>query len=134
MKKIALSLAALSLAAASVFASGFEKKGFLTTKACADQGIFKDCSLDSFVCGTEGCFAKTEPGVTKKVQLVLFVHDDGKYYNVDASKFHMSELDEGVSKNEVTIAGEYNKRRNTIVVQEFKAPPPPKKSFFKGCL
>ena len=134
MKKIALAILALSLTVVSVSAKGFEKKGFLTTKDCAKKGAFADCSLDSTACGTEGCSENTDVMVFKKDTLVLFVHDDGKYYNVDASKFHRSELDEGMSRNEVTIAGEYNKRSNTIIVREFKAPPPPKKSFFKGCL
>ena len=134
MKKI---LIALSLLLVAANANGFEKKGFLTTKDCAQKGAFADCSLDSFVCGKEGCSTsdkKMEPAKITKTDFVLFVHDDGKYYNVDVSKFHMSEMDEGVSRNEVTIIGEYDKRSNTIVVQEFKAPPPPKKSFFKGCL
>ena len=134
MKKIALAILALSLAAAGVSAKGFEKKGFLTTKGCAEKGAFADCSLDSFSCGYEGCSENTPVAVEKNVKFVLFVHDEGKYYNVDASKFHMSELDEGISKNEVTISGEYNKNTNSIIVKEFKAPPPPKKSFFKGCL
>ena len=130
MKKILIALSLLFLAAEAK-----EIKGFLTTKDCAEKGAFADCSLDSFVCGTEGCSLKTEAGkIGKKLNFVLFVHDDGKYYNVDASKFHMSELDEGISRNEVTIIGEFDKRSNTIVVEEFKAPPPPKKSFFKGCL
>lgn len=132
MKKIILSIAALAVVATTALAE--TKKGFLTTKACAEKGHFTDCSLDAYVCGSEGCFDKTEPGVTRKVEFVLFVHNDGTFYNVDTSKFHMSHLDEGVSKNEVTITGEYNKRTKTIVVTEFKAPPPPKKSFFKGCL
>ena len=134
MKKIALAILALSLTVVSVSAKGFEKKGFLTTKDCAEKGAFADCSLDSTACGTEGCSENTPVMVFKKDTLVLFVHDDGKYYNVDASKFHRSELDEGMSRNEVTIVGEFNKRSNTIIVKEFKAPPPPKKSFFKGCL
>ena len=130
MKKILIALSLLFLAAEAK-----EITGFLTTKGCAEKGAFADCSLDSFVCGKEGCALKTEPGkIGKKLKLVLFVHDHGKYYNVDASKFHMSEMDEGVSRNEVTIIGEYDNRSNTIVVEEFKAPPPPKKSFFKGCL
>jgi len=135
MKKIALAILALSLAVASASAKGFEKKGFLTTKDCAEKGAFKDCSLDAFNCGKEGCSLNAKVvGGEGKDRLVLFVHDDGKYYNVDARKFPRSELDEGVSRNEVTIIGELNRRSNTIVVHEFKAPPPPKKSFFKGCL
>ena len=136
MKKILFALFALTLTMASASVKGFEKKGFLTTKDCALKGTFKDCSLDAFNCGSEGCSLNNHVivGSEGKDTLVLFVHDDGKFYNVDASSFHRSELDEGVSRNEVTISGEYNKRSNTIVVHEFKAPPPPKKSFFKGCL
>ena len=133
MKKL-IGILALLVVALVANASEFKKTGFLTTKSCADKGVFTDCSLDSYSCGYEGCFKTNEPGVNKKVDLVLFVHDDGKYYNVDAQSFSRAELDEGVSKNEVTIIGEYDKHKNMIVVQEFKAPPPPKKSFFKGCL
>ncbi|KIM11140.1 MAG: hypothetical protein KU37_05680 [Sulfuricurvum sp. PC08-66] len=133
MKKFLGIIAALALTV-SASASEFEKKGFLTTKACAEKGIFADCSLDAFVCGTEGCFRKAEPGVITKEELVLFVHSEGKIYNLDASKFSRAHLDEGVSRNEVTIIGEFDKSTNTIVVTEFSPPPPPAKSFFKGCL
>lgn len=133
MKKLTALLAVLALALMAN-ASEFSKTGFLTTKGCAEKGIFTDCSLDAYSCGTEGCFKTTEAGVVTGAELVLFVHNDGKYYNVDSSTIHRSELDEGVSRNEVTIIGEYDKRKNTIVIHEFKAPPPPKKSFFKGCL
>jgi len=34
--------------------------------------------------------------------------------------------------NEVTIMGEL--KGDTIIASGFKAPPPPQKSFFKGCL
>jgi len=135
MKKILFTILALTLTLTTVSAKGFEKKGFLTTKDCAMKGAFKDCSLDAFNCGKEGCSLNAKViGGEGKDRLVLFVHDDGKYYNVDARKFPRSELDEGVSRNEVTIVGEFNRRSNTIIVHEFKAPPPPKKSFFKGCL
>ena len=133
MKKLTALLAVLALSVAAN-ASEFEKNGFLTTKACAEKGIFVDCSLDAYSCGTEGCFETNEPGVNKPDSLVLFVHDDGKYYNIDAKSFSRAELDEGISKNAVTVTGEFDKRSNTIVVHEFKSPPPPKKSFFKGCL
>lgn len=133
MKRLATLFAALALATFA-YASEFEKKGFLTTKSCAEKGIFADCPLEAYSCGKEGCFLTNEPGINKPDELVLFVHNDGKFYNVDAKSFPRSELDHGVSKNEVTIIGEFDKRKNTIVVHEFKAPPPPKKSFFKGCL
>ena len=135
MKKLLITAIALLLASSAVASNGFEKKGFLTAKSCAEIGAFADCKLEAFVCGAEGCFRSMEPGAkATKVEFVLFVHDEGKYYNLDASSFHMSELDEGISRNDVTIKGEFDKRSNTIVVKGFKAPPPPQKSFFKGCL
>ena len=33
-----------------------EKEGFLTTKWCADRGLFADCRLETVFCGYEGCF------------------------------------------------------------------------------
>lgn len=112
----------------------FEKDGFLTTEKCAEAGEFKDCYLENFACGSDGCFETTEAGVNKNTPLVLFSHKDGMIYKLDTSAVHASELDEGVSRNAVTIIGEYDASSNTIVAHEFKAPPPPKKSFFKGCL
>ncbi|WP_457592368.1 hypothetical protein [Hydrogenimonas sp.] len=135
MKKLML-LALSALFAASLFASseGVEKKGFLTTKWCAENGMFKDCRLETAVCGFEGCFKSWEFGDPIKENLVLYVHDDGKYYNVALDKIERSELDEALNRNEVTIIGSYDEKKNLIHAREFKAPPPPKKSFFKGCL
>jgi hypothetical protein len=113
----------------------FEKKGFLTTEDCAVEGSFKDCYSESYVCGFQGCFEEVDPGEIRPVQLVIFVHDDWKYYKVDLSgNLDRATLDAGIGRNEVTIIGNYNEADNTIVATEFKAPPPPKKSFFKGCL
>jgi hypothetical protein len=112
----------------------FEKKGFLTTEDCAVEGSFKDCYSESYVCGFQGCFEETNAGEIRPVQLVLFVHDDWKYYKVDTGSLSLSTLDKGIGRNEVTIIGNFNEADNTIVATEFKAPPPPKKSFFKGCL
>lgn len=112
----------------------FEKAGFLTTEKCAEAGEFKDCYLENFACGSDGCFETTEAGVNKNSPLVLFSHKDGVIYKLDTSAVHASEFDEGVSRDGVTIIGEYDASSNTIIVHEFKAPPPPKKSFFKGCL
>ena len=135
MKKLLIAIAALFLATSASAKDGFSKQGFMASKACIEKGIFADCALESYACGSEGCFRNMEVGTkAPKVKLVLFVHDDGKYYNLDTSKIHMSEMDEGFARNMVTITGEYDKRANKIVVREFKAPPPPKKSFFKGCL
>jgi hypothetical protein len=37
-----------------------------------------------------------------------------------------------MNKNEVTLVGDIDE--TSIKVYDYKAPPPPKKSFFKGCL
>lgn len=133
MKKIALIATALVV---SVFASEgtFEKDGFLTTESCAKAGTFTECYLENYVCGSDGCFEKTEAGVINDTPLVLYSHVDGVIYNLDTSALKRSALDAGVSRNAVSIVGEFDASTNTIIAQEFKAPPPPKKSFFKGCL
>ena len=41
-------------------------------------------------------------------------------------------LETAINRNEVTIIGKIH--GNTIDAKSFKAPPPPKKSIFKGCL
>jgi len=133
MKKIALLLSALAFAALANEGE-FEKQGFLTTDKCAAAGEFADCYLENFSCGSDGCFETEESGKHKGAQLVLYSHDDGMTYNLDVSKIPASELDEGVSRNLVTFIGTFDKKTNTIHAHEFKAPPPPKKSFFKGCL
>jgi hypothetical protein len=112
----------------------FEKDGFLTTEKCAAAGAFTDCYLENYICGYDGCYEQTEAGVDKNTPLVLFSHNDGAVYKLDTSAVARSEFDEGVNRNGVTIIGEFDASTNTVVVHEFKAPPPPKKSFFKGCL
>lgn len=132
MKKLALTLAVL---ATGLFAAdGFEKSGFLTTENCAKAGAFKDCYMENYVCGGDGCYMTTEAGVDKKTPLALFSHDDGVIYKLDTSNLDRAVFDAGISRNAVSIVGEFDASTNTTVVQEFKAPPPPKKSFFKGCL
>ncbi len=111
-----------------------EKQGFLTIDSCAAQGAFTDCYLENYACGSDGCYKKTEPGVQKDVQIVLYSHKDGVTYKLDVSAIPAHEIDEGINRNDVTIIGDYDPATNTILAKEFKAPPPPKKSFFKGCL
>jgi hypothetical protein len=112
----------------------FEKVGFLTVEDCALKGTFTSCYAESYVCGFEGCFAENDGGVIKPVQFVLFVHNDGKYYKIELDGVKQYQLDEGMGRNEVTIIGKYDEATNTILASDYKAPPPPKKSFFKGCL
>jgi len=129
MKKIALLMALLAV---SVSAESIEKKGFLTSKWCAQNGYFSDCRLESFVCGSGECFKSWEFGDNVTDELVLFVHNEQKSYAIDYSAIPRYKLDEPMNMNEVTITGEL--RDDTIVASGFKAPPPPQKSFFKGCL
>ena len=129
MKKIALLMALLAV---SLCAESIEKKGFLTSKWCAQNGYFSDCRLESMVCGSGECFKSWEFGDTVTDELVLFVHNEQKSYAIDYSSIPRYKLDEPMNMNDVTITGEL--RGDTIVASGFKAPPPPQKSFFKGCL
>lgn len=115
------------------FGADVEKKGFLTTKWCAEHSKFTNCPLETAVCGTPGCYRDWNFGDKQKLELVLFVHDEGKTYNINVKKFKKKhEIDHGMNRNLVTVIGK--RRGNTIYAHEFKAPPPPAKSFFKGCL
>jgi len=134
MKKIVLICAALVFSAFANEPEGQEFEGLLTTPGCAAEGAFADCYLENYACGSDGCFRKTEPGVRGKPNIALFQHNTGKTYNVDVSKLNLSELGEGMNKNGVVIVGTLDEATNVIHATEFKAPPPPKKSFFKGCL
>lgn len=132
MKKLLMLCAALVFSAFANEPEEFE--GFMTTPSCAAKGAFADCYLENYACGSDGCFKKVEPGERGEPNIALFVHATGKAYNVDVSKLKLSELKEGMNKNGVVIVGTVDDKTNTIHATEFKAPPPPKKSFFKGCL
>lgn len=116
--------------------ASFQKQGFITTKWCAEQGLFADCRLESIVCGEGGCFMNWEFGDKMKTELVVYVLDDLQYYKIQPTgNFSMSELiEKGMAKDLVTIIGKYDEKTNAIIASEFKAPPPAGKSFFKGCL
>lgn len=134
MKK-SLILAGLLALSSVGFAEEIEKVGFLTTKWCADKGLFADCRMETVFCKEGQCFKKDDVFNTDvKGEFVLFVHDEGKYYElIMPAGFQLGEiLEKGINKNEVTITGELI--GNKIEVKSFEAPPPPKKSFFKGCL
>lgn len=79
-------------------------------------------------------FQKINPGESTNAPIALFVHATGKTYTIDTAKLKLSELREGMNKNGVVVVGTLDEATNTIKATEFKAPPPPKKSFFKGCL
>jgi hypothetical protein len=127
--------ATFALNAFGAEAAPFEKQGFLTTSGCAAQGAFTDCYLENYACGSDGCFEQVDAGQPEKnVQVVLFSHNDGITYKVDLKAVNMASVDPSINRNEVTVVGSYNADTNTIVATEVKAPPPPSKSFFKGCL
>lgn len=131
MKKLIIIAAALATA---LFAEDelFEKGGFLTTENCAKAGAFTECYLENYFCGSDGCYLETDEN--KQTPLVLYSHDDNMIYKLDTSHVKPSVLDGGKNVNGVAMVGEFDPSTNTIIVQEFKAPPPPKSSFFKGCL
>jgi hypothetical protein len=137
MKKSLLIIASLVLSAWASSADlenveGTEYEGFLVSEDCMEKGSFTNCQLDSYVCGYEGCFKEAEPGVTTDERIVLYNHDENKIYKLDLSHIDRGHIDHGVNRNAVTIIGEVH--GDTLVANGFKAPPPPKKSFFKGCL
>lgn len=132
MKKLSVLLVGLALFVGVLNAEDVTKKGFLTSKWCAQRGYFSDCRLESFVCGSGDCFKRWEFGDTVIDEVVLFVHDENKLYTIDYHGMPRYLLDEPMNRNDVSIIGELN--GDTIVAKSFKAPPPPEKSFFKGCL
>lgn len=129
MKKIIVLVMVLLV---SGYAADAEKKGFLTSKWCAQNGYFSDCRMESLVCGSGDCFKTWEPGDKVIDNLVLFVHAENKIYDIDYKAIPRYQLDEPMNQNEVSIIGKVE--GNTIIATGFKAPPPPQKSFFKGCL
>ena len=117
------------------YANEGEKSGFLTTKWCAERGMFADCRVETIFCGYENCHKEQKEFNNEvKGQIVLVVHDEGKNYTVEFKhNIEMGEvLEKAINKNEVTLIGDIH--GDKIIVSEFEAPPPPKKSFFKGCL
>jgi len=119
-------------------ATVIEKEGFLTTKWCADNGMFADCRMESIVCGEGECFQKWEFGDPEKTELVLYVNDDMQYYSLEPSKEFLPKiphlLEEAINKDLVKINGKLDEKNNIIVMSDYKAPEKAKAGFFKGCL
>jgi hypothetical protein len=129
------SVSAKSSHSTKIVGEDIEKEGFLTTQWCADRGMFADCRLETLFCKYEECYRDEKKFSTEiNAQIVLQVHDEGKYYPVNFThKVHLGEvLETAINRNEVTIIGKI--KDGVIAATDFKAPPPPKKSFFKGCL
>jgi hypothetical protein len=111
-----------------------EIKGFFTSKWCAERGIFRNCPEETLVCGYEGCIAEWTPGEPMDTKLALYVHDTGDIYEVVLNELPRKDLDGAINRPDVTIIGQLDESTKTIKANDMKAPPPPKKSFFKGCL
>ena len=94
------------------------KKGFLTAESCAKNGTFVDCDLKN----------------NQRQNLVLFVHDEGKYYKVRAKDAKVvATLDKAFSRNDITLhtssATNDILHVNKVEMEEIKKGP-----IFKGCL
>lgn len=133
MRKVALLFIAgfMSLAMA---AAENEKVGFLTTKWCADNNMFKDCRTETNTCGYGECHKEWDVGDKFDRTYVLFVHEEGKYYTVDFSDIKAYQIDKGFARNEVKIYGDIDPKSAHIAATKMDPPPPPKKVFYKGCL
>ena len=119
MKKILLTLVAVAISATSMSAvETVKKSGFLTTDYCLKRDYFTNCKLENY----------QDP----KQKLVLYVHDEQDFYYIDASKIEKSEMDEGFARDNVSFTGTLTGK--TIHATKYDGPPPPAKSFFKGCL
>jgi len=130
MKKILL-IGSLLFAS---FLGAEEVKGFLTTKYCADKGLFADCRTETAMCGYDGCHKDWNFGDKPKIEYVLFIHNKPMYYKLELDGVKLAALDSGFARNDVTIIGEVDHDKKVIKAKDMKAPPPPGKSFFKGCL
>lgn len=104
-----------------VAANHFRKRGFLTTKWCADRALFVDCKLETLVCQKGGCFRDWQYGQPQSTHIVLYVHDDLQYYHIEPSKkFKLSKLVESaMSRDGVTIIGKYDPKSATIIANDF---------------
>jgi hypothetical protein len=118
MNKILTGLMMAVLTISAVNAKEITKQGFLTTEQCLENDYFTDCRLESYA----------------DSKLALYVHGDLDYYIIDASHLEMREVDEGFARDKVSITGKYDAKTNTIHATKYKGPPPPTKSFFKGCM
>jgi len=105
-----------------IAAKHFKKKGFLTTKWCADRGLFIDCKLETIVCQKGECFREWQYSQPLSTQIVLYVHNDLQYYYIKPSKeFRLSKLIESaMSRDGVTIIGKYTPKSATITAHDFK--------------
>jgi hypothetical protein len=115
MKKLILGLLVIPF---TLFATEITKQGFLTTEYCLENDYFTDCKLESY----------------KNSTLVLYVHDEMDYYIIDISNIEKHKVDEGFARNGVKFTGTYNAKNNTIMASHYDGPPPPPKTFFKGCM
>ncbi len=112
-----VALAATALFALSAQAETVEKKGVLVTKQCVMEVLFIECPLWTY---------------HDDAELVLFVHEDMRYYDLDLSQIKMREVDDGFARDGVEIIGVLDAAQNRLKATSYKAPPPPVASDFKG--
>jgi len=130
MKKIVL--ISLLLLFASLLSAEETKEGFLTSKWCAENSIFSDCPLESVVCGYEDCYKEWDFSQKQIDELVLYVYDEDRYYNIKLAGLKRYELDIAINRDKVKIIGDIV--GDIIFAQRVEVPPQPKKSLFKECL
>ena len=95
------------------------KEGFITSKTCVSQGLFKDCDLASY----------------EKSDMVLYVHNENKTYAFKMnSEVKLALIEKAMNTNKVKVFGHINQEHKTITVAGLSVPPGVPKSFFKGCL
>ena len=95
------------------------KEGFVTSKACAQEGIFKDCELSTY----------------EKSDMVLYVHNENKIYSFSMNHdTKLALMKKAINTNKVKMFGKIDTKNEIITVAGLSVPPGAAKSFFKGCL
>ncbi len=95
------------------------KEGFLTSKECMQQGVFKDCQLESY----------------SRSDMVLYVHDENRAYTINMNNdITLSTYEHAINRNGVKYFGTIDDQAGVIHVAGLSVPPKPKTTFFKGCL
>ena len=117
-------VAVVALLTSTIFAEMYEIEGFLTTKKCAESGIFKDCYLENYSCGSDECFKEAQivGRDSAPKDIVLYVHNEGKIYTIESSNIKPSLIDRAIYRNRVIVRGEYNEVNSTLEATELMAP------------
>lgn len=122
MKKSIVStvfLVAFSLNALDTFA---QLDGIVLTKECYESTKFTECPLDQL------------NKVSDKNPLLFFVEDTSDVYQLDLPKNLVAKLVTTAFRVNARVEGSLNTKTKVIRVSNLEEPPPPQRSFFKGCL